>query len=86
MTADYSGGSVVAGHLVARMLAGGRLDMRYHHLNDQGDFMHGVSTPERLPDGRLRFKEEWQWRSGDRSSGYSVAQHLPVEIAFETAW
>ena len=41
VTADYSGGSIVAGHLIARRLAGGRLDMRYHHLNDKGDFMLG---------------------------------------------
>ena len=78
VTADYRGGSVVVGHLIARMLADGRLDMRYHHLNEQGDFMLGkcVSIPERLPDGRLRFKEEWQWLSGDLSSGYSEIEEV----------
>ena len=28
VTAEYSGGSVVTGHLIARVLADGRLDMR----------------------------------------------------------
>ena len=30
-----------------------------------------VSTLRRLADGRLAFSEEWQWLSGDRSSGRS---------------
>jgi hypothetical protein len=79
VTADYSGGGIVAGHLIARVLAGGQLDMRYHHLNDKGEFMLGtcLSTPERLPDGRLRFKEKWQWLSGDMSSGSSEIEEIP---------
>ncbi len=78
VTADYSGGGIVVGHLIARVLAGGRLDMRYHHLNDKGDFMLGecISTPELLPDGRLRFKEEWRWLSGDLSSGSSEIEEI----------
>jgi hypothetical protein len=78
VTADYSGGTIVAGHLIARMLDDGRLDMRYHHLNDQGELMLGtcLSTPERLADGRLRFKEEWQWLSGDQSAGYSEIEEV----------
>ena len=78
VTADYRGGSIVAGHLIARVLADGQLDMRYHHVNDKGDFMLGkcLSTPERLPDGRLRFKEQWQWLSGDLSSGYSEIEEV----------
>ncbi len=78
VTAEYSGGSVVTGHLIARVLADGRLDMRYHHVNDKGDLMLGtcLSTPERLPDGRLRFKEQWQWLSGDMSSGYSEIEEV----------
>ena len=78
VTADYSGGSIVAGHLIARVLAGGQLDMRYHHLNDKGDFMLGkcLSTPERLADGRLRFREQWQWLSGDMSSGSSEIEEV----------
>jgi hypothetical protein len=78
VTADYSGGSIVVGHLIAKVLADGRLDMRYHHLNDKGDFMLGtcMSTPDRLPDGRLRFREKWQWLSGDLSSGYSEIEEV----------
>lgn len=80
VTADYSGGSILSGHLIARVLPDGRLDMRYHHLNDRGELMLGkcLSTPERLPDGRLQFKEQWQWLSGDMSSGYSEIEEVAV--------
>jgi len=80
VTATYSGGTVVEGHLIALMLPDGSLDMRYHHVNIRGDLMLGTcrSVPERLPDGRLRLHEEWQWLSGDRSSGRSVIEEVPV--------
>lgn len=78
VNAEYSGGVIVAGHLLAVMDDHGRLDMRYQHLNDQGELMAGkcVSTPERLPDGRLRFHETWQWLTGDRTSGQSTIEEV----------
>ncbi|WP_124950086.1 n-acetylglutamate synthase [Sulfuriferula thiophila] len=71
--AEYEGGDVVKGQLVANVLASGQLDMRYHHINRRGEIMIGkcLSTPELLSGGKIRFKEEWQWLSGDMSSGYS---------------
>ena len=85
VTADYSGGGILAGHLIATVLAGGQLDMRYHHLNDKGELMIGkcLSTPERLPDGRLRFKEQWQWLSGDLSTGFSEIEEVRPDAALE---
>jgi hypothetical protein len=73
VTATYSGGEIVSGHLIAKMLPNGQLDMRYHHLNRAGAFMLGkcLSTPRRLADGRLAFSEQWQWLTGDGSSGSS---------------
>jgi len=71
--ADYSGGEIVSGHLIAKVLTDGSLDMRYHHVNKSGEIMLGkcVSTPEVLADGRLKFNENWQWLCGDHSTGYS---------------
>ena len=85
VTADYRGGHIRVGHLIATVLADGQLDMRYHHPNDKGDFMLGTcrSTPERLPDGRLRFKETWQWLSGDMSSGSSEIEEVLRDAAAE---
>jgi hypothetical protein len=78
--ATYRGG-VALGTLVATVDGDGRLDMRYGHVNDAGELMTGVctSTPETLPDGRLRLHESWRWTSGDGSSGTSVLEELPTE-------
>ncbi len=53
--------------------------------NDRGDFMFGtcLSTPEPLPDGRLRFKERWQWLSGDMSSGCSEIEEVDRPAAMK---
>ena len=73
VSAEYSGGAIVVGHLVANVLPSGQLDMRYHHVNREGEIMIGkcLSTPELTDNGKLLFKEKWQWLSGDLSSGYS---------------
>lgn len=73
VSADYSGGAIVVGHLIANVLANGQLDMRYHHINRDGEIMIGkcLSTPGLTDNGKLKFKEHWQWLSGDMSSGYS---------------
>ena len=71
--AEYAGGSVIKGHLIATINEDGVLDMRYHHLNVSGELMIGkcISTPVVMEDNRLKFEEAWEWLSGDRSSGYS---------------
>lgn len=71
--AEYEGGDIVKGHLVTNALPSGQLDMRYHHINRRGEIMIGkcLSTPLLMSNGKIRFKEEWQWLSGDRSSGNS---------------
>ena len=78
--AEYSGGQIRFGTLIATMLDDGSLDMRYQHINAHGDLMTGVcrSTPETLPDGRIRLHEKWQWTSGDLSSGESVIEEIPA--------
>lgn len=76
--ATYRGGPIRFGTLIATVDADGGLDMRYQHLNRDGALMTGVctSTPEVLPDGRLRLHERWQWTSGDRSSGSSIVEEI----------
>ncbi|MBC7919795.1 MAG: n-acetylglutamate synthase [Ferruginibacter sp.] len=76
--ATYEGGRVVYGNLLAKVDEAGRLDMRYQHLNVHGELMTGqcLSVPERLPDGRIRLHETWQWTSGDRSSGQSIIEEV----------
>lgn len=77
--AEYSGGSVARGSLIATVRDDDQtLDMRYHHVNLKGELMTGQcrSTPVRLPDGRLQLREKWQWTSGDCSSGESVIEEV----------
>jgi hypothetical protein len=76
--ATYEGGAVRFGTLVATADPEGRLDVRYGHVNRSGELMTGEcrTTPERLPDGRLRLHEGWRWTSGDRSSGTSVVEEI----------
>lgn len=78
VTAEYSGGGVQEGHLIALMDAQGCLDMRYHHVNLQGDLQTGVchAVPEILSDGRIRLHETWQWTSGDGSKGHSTTEEF----------
>lgn len=76
--AEYSGGEIVRGNLIAICNADGVLDMRYHHVNSRGELMTGICTtiPELLDDGRLRLHETWQWTSGSHSSGESVLEEF----------
>lgn len=81
VTAEYSGGEIVSGHLIAICDSEGGLDMRYHHVNTKGELMTGLcrSTPEILADGRIRLHETWQWTIGDRSSGQSLLEEITVQ-------
>lgn len=76
--AEYAGGAIVRGFLIATVQDDTTLDMRYEHVNARGELMTGRchSTPERLPDGRLRLHERWQWTSGDNSSGESIVDEV----------
>lgn len=74
--ADYAGGDIQHGHLLGLVADDGSLDVAYHHVNASGALMTGVchSTPEVLPDGRIRLHERWRWTSGDGSTGTSVIE------------
>jgi len=74
--AEYGGGAIARGTLIATLAPDNSLDMRYQHVNTAGELMtgHCHTTPEQLPDGRLRLHERWQWTSGDGSSGESIVE------------
>lgn len=76
--AEYSGGAVRFGNLIAKVLPDFSLEMRYQHLNAAGELMTGkcFSKPELLPDGRLRLYEKWQWTNGALSAGESVVEEI----------
>jgi len=76
LSAEYSGGRIVSGHLLGLVDAEGAIEMRYHQINSDGQLMTGVcqSTPELLADGRIRLHERWRWTSGDGSEGTSILE------------
>ncbi len=78
LSCDYSGGKIEKGHLIGLVNEKGHIDMRYHQINNRGELMTGQcrSTPEILPNGKIRLLEEWQWTSGDGSKGTSVLEEF----------
>lgn len=76
ITSTYSGGKIISGHLIGLVNEQGNINMRYHQVNNKGELMTGQcqSTPEMLPDGRIRLHETWEWTSGDYSKGQSVIE------------
>ena len=78
LTATYTGGKIISGQLIGLVDESGKIDMRYHQVNDDGVLMTGIcqSIPELLPDGKIRLHEQWRWTSGDASSGQSVLEEV----------
>jgi hypothetical protein len=76
LTSEYSGGKIKYGHLIALVDDAGNIDMRYHQVNENGELMTGIctSTPETLPNGKIRLHESWEWTSGDKSKGNSIIE------------
>lgn len=71
--ATYAGGAIRFGTLLARVAPDGVLDMRYQQVAIDGTIKTGRcrSTPEILPDGRLRLHEVWEWTEGGSGAGTS---------------
>ncbi|ELZ11506.1 MULTISPECIES: hypothetical protein [Natrialba] len=62
--ANYSGGSVVDGHLVGTF-DGKQWDIRYVQINTENKTAtgHSIGDVELLDDGRIRVEDEWEWES-----------------------
>ncbi|WP_242985374.1 MazG nucleotide pyrophosphohydrolase domain-containing protein [Vallitalea okinawensis] len=76
--AEYSGGGITKGYLIANVDDTGNLDMRYQHVNSNGELMTGkcFSQPKVLEDGRIQLHEKWEWTSGDHSKGESIVEEF----------
>jgi hypothetical protein len=84
LTGTCSGGDIASGQLLGVVNADDSLDFHYYHLNTEGVLMAGKchSTPTLGEDGLLVMHEQWQWLTGDRSSGESEVEEIsPKEIA-----
>ena len=78
LSCSYSGEYIQQGHLLGLVAHDGTINMRYHQVNSRGELMTGIctSTPEILPNGKIRLHEKWQWTSGDSSKGESILEEF----------
>lgn len=76
--AEYRGGEIIFGNLIAKVFDDDSLEMCYQHLNMRGEFMTGKcsSTPEITDSGKIRLHEKWQWSCKDFSTGESIVEEV----------
>lgn len=76
--AEFSGGTVVRGYLVGRQTDDGRLDLAYCQFLADDTVVSGrcVSTPEILPNGRIRLREEWERLGEGAGRGVSYIEEI----------
>lgn len=76
VTATYSGGKIIQGHLIGLVDSFGNIEMRYHQVNEKNELMTGIckSKHEILANGKIRLHEAWEWTSGDKSTGTSIIE------------
>lgn len=78
VTCTYKGDSIITGHLLGTVDNEGIINMNYHQINSKGELMTGkcTSSPCINSKGLIELYEEWQWTSGDFSSGKSVLEEV----------
>lgn len=82
ISAEYSGGDILKGFLIGTSDDEGKLNFIYQHINKNGEIRTGkcFSTPEILPNGKIRMQEQWKWTNGDNSTGESVIEEINTII------
>jgi hypothetical protein len=78
LTAEYYGGKIKIGHLIGIVDEEGKIEMRYHQVNQNNELMTGIcaSIPEITSSGKIRLHETWEWTSGDFSKGKSIIEEV----------
>jgi hypothetical protein len=76
--ADFAGGRVRRGALTGVCHPDGRIEFTYTMTLTDGTVLAGrcESTPEMLPDGRIRLHERWERYGAHASSGVSQLDEI----------
>jgi hypothetical protein len=76
---EFSGGTVRRGSLAGRCAPDGTIRFAYCQVLVDGRVVAGecVSRPARLPDGRIRLREEWQRYGPHADRGVSIVDETP---------
>jgi hypothetical protein len=79
---EFTGGHARRGVLTGTARPDGRLEFGYCMVLDTGEVISGHcrSTPEILPDGRIRLHEEWERYGAHAGSGVSRIEEFPASI------
>jgi hypothetical protein len=78
ISATYGGGEIIQGTLIGLLREDGCLEFRYNHVNSKDEIRGGkcVSTPNILPDGRIRLYEKWKWLDTENAEGSSIIEEV----------
>jgi len=78
ISARYQGGAIREGNILGKVEADGTIQMSYQHWNKDNEFRAGIctSTPEKLPNGKIRLHESWEWTNGIHGSGESIIEEI----------
>ncbi|MGQ1783492.1 n-acetylglutamate synthase [Saccharicrinis sp. GN24d3] len=78
VTATYKGGPIKSGFVEASADVFGNLQMQYYHTNEKNELITGIctSTPERMPNGKIRIIEDWQWTCKHFPNGRSILEEI----------
>ena len=70
---NYSGGTIMAGHVLGKHVGESELEMLSQGATTNGDVQAGRAHATFIldEDDRMRMSLEWQWLTGDGSSGRS---------------
>ncbi|MFP3917816.1 n-acetylglutamate synthase [Lysinibacillus telephonicus] len=78
ISASYSGGEILKGTLIGIVREDSSLEFRYNHVNVKNEIRGGkcISTPEILPDGRIKLYENWKWLDAEETEGSSIIEEV----------
>ena len=70
---NYSGGTIVAGHVLGKRLGESTLEMLYQGATTRGEIQAGkaLATFVKDEEGHVRMHLDWQWLTGEQSRGQS---------------
>ena len=70
---NYSGGTIIAGHVLGKRIGESEMEMLYHGATISGEIQAGKARARFALDkaNRMRMYLDWQWLTGDQSKGQS---------------
>jgi hypothetical protein len=78
---EFAGGHARRGALTGTATPDGRLEFGYCMVLETGEVLSGLcrSTPEILPDGRIRLHETWERFGPLAGTGVSCIEEIPTD-------